>query len=164
MEVPLLRGERALKEGDLLQLDDTTTTSPALPLSDPDSSDTDAGADNGDNDSSNDDNSAENGDNIANPLAQLYPGLSALEHTTRPTSRFTEASFIAELESIGVGRPSTYSKVLQILKERGYILVDQRTIVPTIKGIVVSNPNPNPNHNPNPNLNLRSTYNLQRTC
>lgn len=67
-----------------------------------------------------------------------YPGLKSIEHVTRPPTRYTEASFIKELESIGVGRPSTYSTVLQILRERGYILVDRQTIVPSLKGMVVS--------------------------
>ena len=65
-------------------------------------------------------------------------GLRTMRHHTRPPSRFTEAAFIQELEELGVGRPSTYSSILQTLKERGYIIVDRQTIVPTIKGMVVS--------------------------
>jgi DNA topoisomerase-1 len=55
-----------------------------------------------------------------------YTGMQGMQHVTRPPSRFTEAAFIKELEAIGVGRPSTYSKILQILRERDYILVDKQ--------------------------------------
>jgi DNA topoisomerase-1 len=71
-------------------------------------------------------------------FAAEYPGLLSTEHSTRPPTRFTEASFIAELEELGVGRPSTYSKILQVLKEREYIIVDKKTIIPTVKGCIVS--------------------------
>lgn len=72
-----------------------------------------------------------------NPALQ-FPGLKSAEHSTRPPSRFTEASFVKELETKGVGRPSTYAKIFQVLKERGYILVDRQTIVPTVRGLMVS--------------------------
>lgn len=70
--------------------------------------------------------------------ALRLPGLTGTSHVTQPPSRHTEASFIQELEKIGVGRPSTYSKVFQILRDRGYVLVDKQTLVPTITGMVVS--------------------------
>jgi DNA topoisomerase-1 len=42
-------------------------------------------------------------------------GVTAVEHVTRPPARYTEASFVKELETIGVGRPSTYAKIFQVL-------------------------------------------------
>jgi DNA topoisomerase-1 len=63
--------------------------------------------------------------------------LETVSHETRPISRYTEASFIKLLEDIGVGRPSTYSSIIQTLKDREYITVDQQTIIPTIKGMIV---------------------------
>ena len=51
-----------------------------------------------------------------------------MQHVTRAPSRFSQASFIRELELIGVGRPSTYAKIFQILKERGYVHVDGQTL------------------------------------
>lgn len=69
--------------------------------------------------------------------APAFPGLNSARHTTRPPSRFTEASFIQEMEELGVGRPSTYSAILHTLKEREYIVVERQTIIPTIKGMVV---------------------------
>lgn len=69
----------------------------------------------------------------------MSPGIVITSHKTAPPLRFTEASFIRELETAGVGRPSTYASIIQTLEDRGYILVDKRTIIPTVKGIVVSN-------------------------
>ena len=68
----------------------------------------------------------------------VIEGIEGTQHSTRPPSRFSEASFIKELELIGVGRPSTYSKIFQILKDRGYIIVDKQTLLPTVTGMVVS--------------------------
>ena len=65
------------------------------------------------------------GEEVAASAFQL-DGVSAMQHVTRPPSRFSEASFIKELETIGVGRPSTYSKIFQILKEREYLHVDKQ--------------------------------------
>jgi DNA topoisomerase-1 len=42
-------------------------------------------------------------------------------HATQPPARYTEASFVKLLESLGVGRPSTYAKIIQVLKDRGYV-------------------------------------------
>ena len=80
---------------------------------------------------------AGDGDEVAASALQLG-GLSAVQHVTRPPSRFSEASFIKELETVGVGRPSTYSKIFQILKEREYVYVDKQTLIPTVKGMVVA--------------------------
>lgn len=44
-----------------------------------------------------------------------------LIHITQPPSRFTEASFVQELEALGVGRPSTYAGTVQILRDRAYV-------------------------------------------
>lgn len=71
-------------------------------------------------------------------INSVYSSLRCTEHTTRPPSRFTEASFIKELESLGVGRPSTYSTILSILKDRGYVFIDKQTIVPTGIGLIVA--------------------------
>ena len=38
---------------------------------------------------------------------------------------------------MGVGRPSTYAKIFETLRERDYVMVEGRTIIPTIKGMVV---------------------------
>lgn len=66
-------------------------------------------------------------------------GIVVTSHKTAPPLRYTEASFIRELEAAGVGRPSTYASIIQTLEDRGYIMIDKRTIIPTVKGIIVSN-------------------------
>lgn len=57
--------------------------------------------------------------------------LKANQHFTEPPARFSEASLIKTLESLGIGRPSTYAPTIAILQERGYIVVEKKQIVPT---------------------------------
>jgi DNA topoisomerase-1 len=64
-------------------------------------------------------------------------GISALSHTTRPPARYTEASFVKELEAEGIGRPSTYSQILETLKDRGYVNVEGKAICPSLIAVVV---------------------------
>ena len=47
--------------------------------------------------------------------------LEAHSHTTQPPPRFNEASFVKALEELGVGRPSTYAGVVQLLRDRAYV-------------------------------------------
>lgn len=60
------------------------------------------------------------------------------QHFTRPPSTFSEASLVRELESIGVGRPSTYSMMVSTIRQRKYVQLKKRRIVPTTLGIRVS--------------------------
>ena len=57
---------------------------------------------------------------------------------TKPPPRYTEASLVAELESAGVGRPSTYANTLKTLVDRNYVLLDGRVFVVTPLGRLVS--------------------------
>lgn len=68
------------------------------------------------------------------------PILEALEKHTNPPARYKESTFIKELESKGIGRPSTFASTVEtILSEsRGYCVVDNKFIVPTEKGIMLS--------------------------
>lgn len=47
--------------------------------------------------------------------------LDPQSHTTQPPPRYTEASLVKELEALGVGRPSTYAGIVQILRDRAYV-------------------------------------------
>lgn len=57
------------------------------------------------------------------------------QHFTKPEPRFTEGSLIKEMESLGIGRPSTYAPTIQTLKDRTYIVVEDKKLVPTEIGI-----------------------------
>lgn len=57
---------------------------------------------------------------------------------TEPPPRYTEATLVRTLEKYGVGRPSTYATIIETLKERKYVEVKDRTLVPTTLGKVVN--------------------------
>ncbi len=54
---------------------------------------------------------------------------------TKPAPRYTEATLIEEMESLGIGRPSTYAKTMETLRERDYVTVLERKFHPTEMGI-----------------------------
>ena len=47
--------------------------------------------------------------------------VDAEQHFTQPPPRFSEASLVKRLEELGIGRPSTYASIIQVLKDRGYV-------------------------------------------
>lgn len=53
------------------------------------------------------------------------------EHATQPPARYTEASLVKELESRGIGRPSTYAAVMQTIQDRGYVWKKGSAMVPS---------------------------------
>ena len=56
-------------------------------------------------------------------------------HTTKPPARYTESKLIKEMETLGIGRPSTYATTVGILLERGYVKVIDKKFHPTEIGI-----------------------------
>ena len=52
----------------------------------------------------------------------LWDDILPKKHLTKPISRFTEASLVKELESLGIGRPSTYASIVSTLYNRKYTL------------------------------------------
>lgn len=56
-------------------------------------------------------------------------------HTTKPPARYTESKLIKEMETLGIGRPSTYATTVGILSERGYVKVVDKKFIPTEIGI-----------------------------
>ena len=56
-------------------------------------------------------------------------------HTTKPPARYTESKLIKEMETLGIGRPSTYATTVGILSERGYVKVIEKKFHPTEIGI-----------------------------
>ena len=61
-----------------------------------------------------------------------------LDKETQPKSRYTEASLIKDMEEKGIGRPSTYAQTIQTLKEREYIKLEKKTLIPTEQGILTT--------------------------
>lgn len=61
--------------------------------------------------------------------------IEGTEHFTEPPARFSEASLIKELERLGIGRPSTYTKIIDVLKARKYIEILNKKFIPTEVGV-----------------------------
>ena len=57
--------------------------------------------------------------------------LTANQHFTEPPPRYTEASLIKRLESLGIGRPSTYAPTISLLVSREYLKIEKRQLIPT---------------------------------
>lgn len=60
--------------------------------------------------------------------------VEANQHFTKPPARYSEASLVRELESRGIGRPSTYATILSVIVDRGYVENEQRRLKPTFLG------------------------------
>ncbi len=54
--------------------------------------------------------------------------LESNTHVTEPPARYSEASLIKVLESLGIGRPSTYAPTISLLQNRDYIKVEKKQI------------------------------------
>ena len=57
------------------------------------------------------------------------------QHFTKPPARYTEAKLIKELEELGIGRPSTYATIIDTIKSRNYVNLEDKKFVPTSMGI-----------------------------
>ncbi len=57
---------------------------------------------------------------------------------TKPKTRYTESSLIKDMDELGIGRPSTYAQTMQVLKEREYVTLDKKYLVPTEQGRLTS--------------------------
>jgi DNA topoisomerase I len=69
------------------------------------------------------------------PLAKKE--ITATQHFTEPPPRYSEASLVKRMEELGIGRPSTYASILQVLKDRKYVRIDKRRLVPEDRGRIV---------------------------
>lgn len=91
-------------------------------------------------DESSEDNEEESGNGIKIPagieinhtlnLKEISPN----QHFTKPPARYTESSLIRELESNGIGRPSTYALIVSTILERNYVEQVDRKLIPTPLG------------------------------
>ena len=83
-------------------------------------------------------------DEEARRLPQMSAGerlskrsIAADQHFTEPPPRYSEASLVKRLEELGIGRPSTYASILQLLKDRKYVRLDKRRLYPEDRGRIV---------------------------
>ncbi|MEO6834501.1 MAG: type I DNA topoisomerase [Candidatus Tumulicola sp.] len=60
------------------------------------------------------------------------------QHFTEPPPRYTEASLVKALEDNGIGRPSTYSTIVDTIQARGYVTQAERRFMPTEIGAAVN--------------------------
>jgi DNA topoisomerase-1 len=83
-------------------------------------------------------------DEEARRLPQMAAGerlakkaIASDQHFTEPPPRYSEASLVKRLEELGIGRPSTYASILQVLKDRKYVRLDKRRLYPEDRGRIV---------------------------
>ena len=60
------------------------------------------------------------------------------QHFTQPPPRYSEASLVKKLEELGIGRPSTYASILQVLRDRKYVQFEKRRFIPEDRGRLVT--------------------------
>lgn len=65
-------------------------------------------------------------------------GLAVEKHFTEPPPRYTEATLIKKMEELGIGRPSTYTATLSVLRDRGYVRLEKKQLIPEDKGRLVT--------------------------
>lgn len=89
-----------------------------------------------------DSNQQEEDDGILPPLTiddnLPMKNLDTIQHFTSPPPRFSEASLVKKLEELGIGRPSTYATILQVLQDRGYVKLEKKYFIPEIRGRLVT--------------------------
>jgi DNA topoisomerase-1 len=76
--------------------------------------------------------------NLAERQGLTRNAVTPLQHFTQPPPRYTEASLVKKLEELGIGRPSTYASILQVLQDRSYVRLDKKRFVPEDRGRVVT--------------------------
>ncbi len=89
--------------------------------------------------------SADGDDDEARRLPEINQGekldkqsIDISQHFTEPPPRYSEASLVKRMEELGIGRPSTYASILQVLRDRGYVRIDRKRLVPEDKGRVLT--------------------------
>jgi DNA topoisomerase-1 len=60
------------------------------------------------------------------------------QHFTQPPPRYSEASLVKKLEELGIGRPSTYASIINVLQERDYVRIEKRQFIPEERGRLVT--------------------------
>lgn len=65
-------------------------------------------------------------------------GLETKQNYTQAPPRFTEGSLVKELESKGIGRPSTYAPIIATLQNRDYVVKEKGRFIPTELGLFIT--------------------------
>ena len=65
-------------------------------------------------------------------------GVTPDQHFTQPPPRYSEASLVKAMEEMGIGRPSTYASIMQVLRDRNYVEMESRRFIPQDRGRVVT--------------------------
>ncbi len=60
------------------------------------------------------------------------------QHFTEPPPRYSEASLVKKLEELGIGRPSTYASIIEVLQRRNYVKIDRKRFIPEDRGRIVT--------------------------
>jgi DNA topoisomerase-1 len=60
------------------------------------------------------------------------------QHFTQPPPRYSEASLVKRLEELGIGRPSTYASIIQVLQDRSYVRIERKRFYPEDRGRLVT--------------------------
>jgi DNA topoisomerase-1 len=63
--------------------------------------------------------------------------IASTQHFTEPPPRYSEASLVKRMEELGIGRPSTYAATLAVLRDREYVKIEKKKLVPEDKGRLV---------------------------
>ncbi len=74
--------------------------------------------------------------NVGDTLALV--DIEPQQHFTQPPASYSEAKLIKEMEELGIGRPSTYAQTMETLKNRGYVMLEDKKFKPTDQGILTS--------------------------
>ncbi|MES2199411.1 MAG: type I DNA topoisomerase [Chlamydiota bacterium] len=76
--------------------------------------------------------------NLTENASLFLADVSADQSFTRPPPRFTEASLIKELEKSGIGRPSTYTAIMNKIQSRDYTIKEKGSLKPTELGKIIA--------------------------
>ena len=75
---------------------------------------------------------------LAEGMEVVCQKITPTQHFTQPPARYSEARLIREMETLGIGRPSTYAQTMDTLKARGYVNLEERRFKPTEQGVLTS--------------------------
>jgi DNA topoisomerase-1 len=77
-------------------------------------------------------------ENLATGQPASLKDLIPRQHFTKPPARYTESSLVKELESLGIGRPSTYAMIVSTVIDRKYVEQNERKLFATQLGMQVN--------------------------